>query len=61
MFNLGEKVEVNLHNKSIRREGVIIEIKRHKGKIVYKVLFESDKVSLLSSSELIKCNLFLKR
>lgn len=54
MFNLGEKVEVNLHNKSIRREGVIIEIKRHKGKIVYKVLFESDKVSLLSSSELIK-------
>ena len=54
MFNLGEKVEINLHNKSIRREGVIIEMKPHKGKIVYKVLFESDKISWLSSSELVK-------
>ena len=54
MFNLGEKVKVNLHNKSIYREGVIIEMKLHRGKIVYKVLFKSNNVSWLSASELIK-------
>lgn len=54
MFNLGEKVEVNLYNKSTHREGVIIEMKLYKGKTVYKVLFESNKVSWLSGSELIK-------
>ena len=58
MFNLGEEVKIDLHDKTIHLVGVIIEmqtdVKYRKGEIIYKVLFKSGNIGRFYRSELIK-------